>query len=94
MVLKSIVNLRTYGNLYDGCIYLGSCGETEMKPECELIGKNGNVFNLIALVRKTLRDKDLFAELDQFDTDLEELKKTGGNYDDVLVLIMKFVEVV
>lgn len=65
-----------------------------MKPECELIGKNGNVFNLIALVRKTLRDKDLFAELDQFDTDLEELKKTGGNYDDVLVLIMKFVEVV
>ena len=94
MVLRSIVNLRMYGNLYDGCIYLGSCGETEMKPECELIGKNGNVFNLIALVRKTLRDNELSDKLEQFDADYEELKKTGGNYDDVLVLIMKYVEVV
>ena len=80
--------------LYDGCIYLGSCGEAEMKPECYLIGKNGNVFNLIALVRKTLRDNELSCELEQFDADFEELKKTGGNYDDVLVLIMKYVEVV
>lgn len=62
--------------------------------ECKLIGKNGNVFNLIGLVRKTLRDNELSDELEQFDVDFEELKKTGGNYDDVLVLIMKYVEVV
>lgn len=65
-----------------------------MKPECKLIGENGNVFNLIALVRKTLRDNEFFGELEQFDAEFEELKKSGGNYDDVLVLIMKYVEAV
>jgi len=65
-----------------------------MKPECELIGKNGNVFNILALVRRTLRDNELYGELEQFDADFDELKKTGGNYDDVLVLIMKYVEIV
>lgn len=65
-----------------------------MKPSCKLIGENSNVFNLIALVRKTLRDNELYGELEQFDADFEELKKTGGNYDDVLVLFMKFVDIV
>lgn len=65
-----------------------------MKPECKLIGENGNVFNLIAIVRATLKEKDLYNELQQFDTDLKELQEKGGRYEDVLVLFMKYVEVV
>jgi hypothetical protein len=34
-----------------------------MKPECKLTGKNGNVFNLIAIVRRTLLEHNLDEEL-------------------------------
>ena len=30
-----------------------------MKPECKLIGRDGNVFNLIAFARKTLKEHKL-----------------------------------
>lgn len=65
-----------------------------MKPECSLIGKNGNVFNLIGIVRATLRKNGLYTELEHFDADLEDLQENKGRYDDVLMLIMKYVEVV
>lgn len=64
------------------------------KPECALIGQDGNVFNLIGLTRKTLRKNGLFSELETFDAELAELQSEGGTYDDVLVLIQKFVDVV
>ncbi len=64
-----------------------------MKPECKLIGENGNVFNLIAVVRRTLRDNELDQELDAFDDDLKMIQKLGGTYDDVLVLFMDYVDV-
>ena len=64
------------------------------KPECELIGQDGNVFNLIGKTRKTLRRAKLYAELETFDAELADLQQEGGTYDDVLVLIMKFVDVV
>ncbi len=34
-----------------------------MKPKCQLIGQNGNVINLIAIVRQTLRRNKLDDEL-------------------------------
>ena len=65
-----------------------------MKPECKLIGENGNVFNLIAIVRRTLREYDLDQELEAFDRALKKIQETGGSYDDVLVLFMEYVDVV
>jgi len=65
-----------------------------MKPECKLIGENGNVFNLIAIVRRTLREHGLHQELEAFDSDLKEIQDTGGSYDDVLVMFMEYVNVV
>ena len=64
-----------------------------MKPACKLIGANGNVFNLIGIVRMTLKSHPLQQELDQFDQRLNEIKENGGRYDDVLNLISEFVEV-
>ena len=64
------------------------------KPECQLLDQNGNVFNLIGITRKTLRKNDLFSELETFDAELADLQQGGGTYDDVLVLIQKFVDVV
>jgi len=65
-----------------------------MKPECRLIGENGNVFNLISIVRKTLKENGLYSELEQFDAELKDLQEKGGRYDDVMVLFMKYVDVV
>jgi hypothetical protein len=65
-----------------------------MKPECKLIGENGNVFNLIGIVRATLKDNALYNELERFDSELKELKENGGRYDDVLALFMRFVDII
>jgi hypothetical protein len=65
-----------------------------MKPECQLIGKNGNVFNLIGIVRTTLRENGLYKELELFNEELDDLQVNGGRYDDVLMLIMKYVDVI
>jgi hypothetical protein len=68
-------------------------GGLAMKPACKLIGKNGNVFNLIAIVRKTLKQHGLTQELERFDLDFKKIQETDGTYNDVLVLFMKYVEV-
>ena len=64
------------------------------KPECKLIGENGNVFNLIGIVKRTLRQEGLSEELQSFDSELTDMMKNGSSYDDILVLFQKYVEVV
>ena len=65
-----------------------------MKPKCRLIGQNGNVLNLIGIVRRTLKEYNLYDELSRFDLDFKEIQETGGSYDDVLALFMEYVDVV
>ena len=64
-----------------------------MKPKCALVGENGNVFNLIALVRMALKEEGLYEELERFDNELSTLWKNGGTYDEVLLLFYDFVEI-
>ncbi len=64
-----------------------------MKPKCKLFGEDGNVFNLIAIVRRTLKEHQLAKELDAFDAHLKVIQKSGGSCDDVLVLLMDYVQV-
>jgi hypothetical protein len=64
-----------------------------MKPKCKMIGENGNVFNLIGIMRKTLRQHGLLDELAAFDAELETLTQSGGKYDDVLRLFMKYADI-
>ena len=65
-----------------------------LKPICKLVGEDGNVFNLIAIVRQTLKQHHLYRQLDDFDIDLKLIQESGGTYDDVLALFMDYVEVV
>jgi len=65
-----------------------------MKPECRLAGENGNVFNLIGLVRRALIDNSLYDELAEFDADMEKVRQGGSTYSDVLVLFTRYVEIV
>lgn len=59
------------------------------KPICKLIGEDGNVFNIIALVRRALR------KAGQNDTAEEFARRAFAcqSYDEVLVLVVAYVDV-
>lgn len=59
------------------------------KPRCKLIGENGNVYNLIGIVRRTLQDNG-------FEDQAKELMSRVygmGSYDEVLMLFQEYVEI-
>jgi len=60
------------------------------KPKCQVIGENGNVFNIIAIVKKALNDSG------QRDKGLEWQKRAiqSKSYDDVLNLMHEYVDVI
>lgn len=63
-----------------------------IKPECPLIGQNGNIFNLIGIVRRTLKDHGLNREADE----VSERIITNGeahSYDEALCILMEYVEI-
>lgn len=59
------------------------------KPKCKLIGKDGNIFNLMGLASKALRD----AGMGQEAKDMIKEVKEQESYEDALVVIMDYVDV-
>ena len=59
------------------------------KPKCKLIGQNGNVFNIIGLVKKALKDSG------QSDKAKEFVNRafSAGSYDEVLNMADDYVEI-
>ena len=64
-----------------------------VKQVCKLVGEDGNVFNLIAIVRQTIKRHRLYQQLNDFDEALSEIQRSDSSYDDVLALFMEYVEV-
>lgn len=67
---------------------LGVVPEPEMKkPDCPLIGADGNIFNLIGIASRTLREhgKDQEAE------EMRSRVKESGSYDAALAVLMDYV---
>jgi len=60
-----------------------------MKPRCQLIGKDGNVFNIIGLVSQSLKKAGKRQEAERF------INKAynASSYDEVLQLAMEYVKV-
>lgn len=59
------------------------------KPICKLIGQDGNIFNLIGLARKTLKNKGMTTEA----VEMSERCFSAKSYDEALYIIMEYVEV-
>lgn len=60
------------------------------KPQCKLIGEDGNIFGIIARVRKTLLKNNL-------DNEAEEMQNrviNSKSYDEALLIISEYVEIV
>ena len=60
-----------------------------LKPQCKLIGINGNVFNIIGTVSKTLRKAGLRDKAVEF----SDLAVQQESYDAVLRLCFEYVDV-
>ena len=59
------------------------------KPECKLIGEDGNVFAIIGRVRTALRRAGMRDEAQEF----SKKAMSQGSYDDVLILCDEYCDV-
>ena len=64
-------------------------GGPKLKPKCELIGKDGNVFAIIGTVQKVLKKATMPEQAKEFGAKALKLH----SYDEVLQLVMEYVEV-
>ena len=60
------------------------------KPECKLINENGNIFNLLAITRKTLLANGFYNE------SIEVVRRvtSSHSYDEALKTLGEYVEIV
>ena len=59
------------------------------KPDCPLIGEDGNIFHLVGIAAKTLRRNGLSAEASE-----KVAKVSGsGSYDEALGIIGEYVNI-
>jgi len=59
------------------------------KPKCKLIGKDGNVFNIIGLVKKALKESGQSEKAKEFVSRAFAAK----SYDEVLAMADGYVEI-
>ncbi len=60
------------------------------KPQCKLIGEDGNIFNLVGIASRTLKNNGK-------ETEAEEMRSkvyASGSYDEALSVIGNYVEIV
>ena len=59
------------------------------KPNCPLIGQDGNIFNLMAIASRTLREHDMAEQA----TEMCERIRNCGNYYSALGVIGDYVNI-
>ena len=64
--------------------------ESEEKPSCKLIGEDGNVFNIIRIISRTLKKASQKDKADEF----ERKAFSSKSYDEVLRLANDYVNVI
>ena len=61
------------------------------KPECQLTGEDGNIFNLIGIASRTLKRAGLCEQANQMTK--EVIQSQTQSYDEALAIIEKYVDV-
>lgn len=61
----------------------------KVKPPCKLIGEDGNVFNIIGIVCKTLKRQGLQEQAEEF----KSRALASKSYYEVLNLVSEYVEI-
>ena len=60
------------------------------KPNCKLIGEDGNIFNLMARASKTLRENGLL----EVAAEMRDRVTSSGSYDEALCIIGEYVNII
>jgi len=60
-----------------------------MKPTCKLIGQDGNIFNLINIVSKVLKNNDLHDKAKE----MTDRIFNSRSYNEALRIISEYVEI-
>lgn len=68
---------------------LGGYVEKKHKPDCPLIGKDGNIFNLIGIASKTLRDNGMAEQA----VEMRDKVRASGSYEEALYVIGEYVNI-
>lgn len=63
--------------------------QTQSKPDCPLIGADGNIFNLMGIASRTLKDNGMKAE----SKEMCERITSSGSYDEALGIIGEYVNI-
>lgn len=69
--------------------YLGECISLEeyLKPQCQLIGANGNIFNLMGIASRTLKENDMPERAEEMCNRV----MNSGSYTEALGVIDEYV---
>ncbi len=59
------------------------------KPDCPLIGEDGNIFHLVGIAAKTLRRNGMSSEA----TEMSEKVFGSGSYEEALGIIGEYVNI-
>ena len=59
------------------------------KPDCPLIGQDGNIFNLMGIASRTLRDNGLGSQV----REMRERIMSGADYNEALCIIGEYVNI-
>ena len=60
------------------------------KPDCKLIGENSNIFNLMGIASKTLKQNDMKNEA----AEMCQRVYQSGSYQEALVIIGEYVDII
>ena len=62
----------------------------KQKPDCPLIGQDGNIFNLMGIASRTLRRNGLSEQASEM---CSRITETAGNYSEALCIIGEYVNI-
>lgn len=62
---------------------------TKKKPDCKLIGEDGNIFNLMGIASRTLRQNGMAEQAVEMCDRIRE----SGSYDKALCIIGEYVNI-
>lgn len=64
--------------------------QKKQKPDCALIGQDGNIFNLMGIVSRTLREHGMGEEATEM---TQKIRSSGCNYYEALNIIGEYVNI-
>lgn len=68
----------------------GFVTEQKQKPDCALIGENGNIFNLMGIAAKTLRENNLYEQSEEM---IQRITEDAHSYGEALNIIGEYVNI-